>query len=682
MKTKSLSKKIVAFVIISVFTIFFVLMAYVSFIIGEIMRTTTTEQLATLSHLNATAIEKRLDSFLDATTTAAAQLTVVDPRVRGSVAHAFAKTFLNENPYAQSAWVELIEGETYGGLSAGGELAQLFSVPAEYKGFEDIYYLREDGGNIQNETTYDNEYLGYAYFKEAQAQNKPYITKPYRDEFSGDIVFSAICPVQDANGNFLGIVGIDFDETSIGLFDAATSSYESSFSYLVASDGVILGHSIDASLVGKNEDSLENQKGKMIMRSAVEIGNSGQEWTSVSGVEKIELEANRNIATSAANVGGLLLQITLAFILYRNLRRYLSPVKNLADNARLLAQGHLDISVDHTSNDELGQLCGDFTSMANALKAYVGDISQVLTGLAAQDLTVSTKVKYAGDFVAIQQSLQSITDRLAMSVAQIAITAQQVTGGTTLMADSAQSLAQTSTQQAASIEELLGQVSKVVDLANTTMDKANATKQMTDGAEASLKAGTEQMEKLLTTIEELNRQSDQISKVIETIDSIAFQTNILALNAAVEAARAGAAGKGFAVVADEVRNLAGKSAEAAKSTATLIQSSIQAIRQSVDMATGTAATLDGVAQSAQATKQNVQLILEGAQEQAQAFGIMQAEVQQLSGAAMNNSATSEESAAIAKELNQQGNDLKNLVDGYKLPQNIQADAQAEPAQKS
>ena len=181
-----------------------------------------------------------------------------------------------------------------------------------------------------------------------------------------------------------------------------------------------------------------------------------------------------------------------------------------------------------------------------------------------------------------------------------------------------------------------------------------------------VETSNQKMTDMQRAMEEITEKSKEISKIIKTIDDIAFQTNILSLNAAIEAARAGEAGKGFAVVADEVGNLAKKSQEAAQNTSILIEETIGAVQKGAKFTEETADALHSVSDS---TNQVNDLILEisrASEEESQGISKISDGIQEISAVVQDNSATAEESAATSGELSTQANFMNELVDKFKL----------------
>lgn len=234
------------------------------------------------------------------------------------------------------------------------------------------------------------------------------------------------------------------------------------------------------------------------------------------------------------------------------------------------------------------------------------------------------------------------------------------------MSTASQALSQGSVEQTGAVEELEGTIRCVTQSVKQTAQNAQRAREQVGGMSRQLAEGNQKMQEMIAAMGEISDSSNEIGKIIKTIEDIAFQTNILALNAAVEAARAGTAGKGFAVVADEVRSLAAKSAEASQSTSALIGRSITAVNQGTQIADATARQLENVVKGAHGIEETINGIAADAQTQAGAVEQIQDQIGQITSVVQSNSATAEESAATSRELSAQANVLKQLVKTFRL----------------
>lgn len=230
----------------------------------------------------------------------------------------------------------------------------------------------------------------------------------------------------------------------------------------------------------------------------------------------------------------------------------------------------------------------------------------------------------------------------------------------------AQPLSQGSVEQASSVEELAATITEISDSAKKTAVAAEEAGRFVEEAGAQLGISVGYVKELNMAMEKISGSSEEISKIIGTIESIAFQTNILALNAAVEAARAGTSGKGFAVVADEVRNLASKSDVAAKATKELIEGSITAVTEGSQVVDKVTESLERTSVIAGNVTAKMEVVVDAVENQTTAIGQVTEGIDQISSVVQTNSATSQESAAASEELSAEANSLKRLVGEFVL----------------
>jgi len=295
------------------------------------------------------------------------------------------------------------------------------------------------------------------------------------------------------------------------------------------------------------------------------------------------------------------------------------------------------------------------------IKEYVEEINDVLSAIAEGNLTSTITREYLGDFDSIKRSVNTIVARLNETVVDISLVADGVSSGSAQLSQSSMDLSEGVSQQMLSMQEMSEGISLIEMGAKGNSDNAQKATDLAQTSRRNAEAGNSEMKNLLGAMERINVSSNEISKIINTIEGIAFQTNLLALNAAVEAARAGEHGRGFSVVAEEVRTLAGRSAEAAKQTANLIQESIENVRDGKKAAIDTAASLEKIVQNILDVSDVINEIYESSAKQTGAIGGINNDLRQISQVVQASASTSEETAAAAEELDSQVAILKNKL---------------------
>lgn len=348
------------------------------------------------------------------------------------------------------------------------------------------------------------------------------------------------------------------------------------------------------------------------------------------------------------------------------------PLGKITQAAQRLQKGELgladgsQVQIGVSSNDEIGLLGELFEDTIGSLRAYIGEISDVLGAIAKGDLTQETQQNYTGDFLAIKKSLDSILGALNHTMGQIAASAGHVSDGSDQVSASAQTLAQGATEQASAVTEISTTISDISAGAKETSAAAAEAGKITNQAGAQLGVSMENVKELSASMERIASDSKQISTIIATIENIAFQINILSLNAAVEAARAGSAGKGFAVVAEEISNLASKSDEAAKATKELIESSAATITEGGKVMNRVSEALERTGELAGNVTVKMERVVDAVEKQTLAMEQVATGVEQISAVVENNSATSQECAAASEELSSQSSMLKELISSFRL----------------
>ena len=380
-------------------------------------------------------------------------------------------------------------------------------------------------------------------------------------------------------------------------------------------------------------------------------------------------EKNENLLMLSLSVLLVLFVLATAACLYYGFsttKSLVTATEQAKDTVLELSKGNLSSRMDYEAKNEFGELASGINFSLGEMSKYIDAIAYGMTQFSAGNFNCSCPLTFIGDFAQIQTNIENFQHKISETLIQIREGALQVHCGASQVSDSSQALAQGATEQASSAEELSA---TIADISSQLKDTAENTERVNDLGQKAGEAVTrskEEMDQMLAAMQEISDKASDIQRIVKTIDDIAFQTNILALNAAVEAARAGAAGKGFAVVADEVRNLANKSAEAAKQTTTLIDSSIQSVEKGTRLAEQTSQVFTDVETYSAEILEVLSKITSAIVDQSSSVSQISVGVDQIASVIHQNSAASEECAAASEELDSQSNLMNTLVQQFRF----------------
>ena len=556
-------------------------------------------------------------------------------------------------------------------------------------GFQRGNIIGVDGISIFDGKDYsDREYVQQA------MQGNVYVSEPLISKITGELSIMVAAPIYSEQGRIAGVVYFVPPETFLNDIVSSIKISENSRAYMINKNGDTIADvtldtiatqnvereaQSDSSLKrlaaihaemrqGKNDfGSFSDETGPWFSAYAPVGGTNG--WSlAVTAMKKDYLTDTYVgiLINVLVIVASILASIAVALKLSSNIS---VPMQACAKRMKLLVEGDLESPVPQASGqDETAELTRSTAEMVTGLNTIINDIGYLLTQMANKnfDIQSSHREAYVGGFQSILLSMRNLKMELSDTMRQIDASATQVSSASDQVSTGAQTLSQGSMMQASSVQELAATINDISDSARKTAAAAEEAGHFVGQAGAHLGTSVEHVKELNTAMEKISGSSQEISKIIATIENIAFQTNILALNAAVEAARAGSAGKGFAVVADEVRNLATKSDEAAKATKELIESSIAAVAEGGEAVALVTEALEQTSQSAGQVTAQMDIVVEAVENQTTSITQVTEGVDQISSVVQTNSATAEESAAASQELSAEAASLKQLVDQFTL----------------
>jgi methyl-accepting chemotaxis protein len=403
------------------------------------------------------------------------------------------------------------------------------------------------------------------------------------------------------------------------------------------------------------------------LNKVVEIAIKLDELTDEASSETVR---NMVVCTVAGFVV-IIVCLVFAFTLTRKtskrvLETILEPLHAIEDVAMELTEGNLHSTLEYHSDDEIGKLAHSMRKSIRILGTYVDDIDRSMKLFSEGNFDVHPEVEWRGDFVGILNSFMAFQASMAGTIKGIQNVSNEVSGAAEQVASSSNDLADGATNQAAVVEELTATVTGVSEQVEKNSQSAKEISVKVDELGNAISESNGKMHEMVDSMHEISEASKEIDKIITTINEIASQTNLLALNASIEAARAGEAGKGFAVVANQVNVLADQSAQAAKESATLIETSVKAVEKGMVIAGQTAAQLEEVAENSKLITTEVTNIAETLETQTTEIKQINEGIEQINDVVQTNSATSEECAAASQEMSSEAESLREMIRKFKV----------------
>ena len=572
--------------------------------------------------------------------------------------------------------------------ASGSDMTLIGNIPNEVRmkkveqlakqyGFTSGNLLDKKGVSIKDGTDFsDRDYV------KAALNGKTNISDVTLSKYTNTYGISIAAPLI-SSGRIIGVVYYRADVDFMNDIVKHISVGQGSYAYILDENNNVIAH--------KNEKYIMNDKYKEMIPKDIKNCISSQNGSMtcsyggdkyICGYSKIDKMANWRVVIASpesaydsdilrfvkklviSDIIALIAAIIVALIIARVISRPIVRVKNLLS---ALAQGDLSVQLNDTKNkDELGILQNSAVSLNRMLSDMLTQSGDVLSKMAAYDLTSEDMREYPGKFNELAASINSIKAILSNMILNIQNSSVNVDGGSKQLAEAASMLSEGTMAQASSLQKLVTDLENVAQNINANSDKTIFVNESLGNLDSEIKDGNQKMQELSNVVRTVEEMSEDIKKIVNTIDGIAFQTNILALNASVEAARAGESGRGFAVVAQEIGTLATKSSDASKKTAELIEKCIKGIESAKEYADITSDSLAKIVSDSNNIANAFDEMSKANEIQAKNANDIRNEIENISQVVQSNTATAQQTAASTEVLSEQAAALKDMTGRFKV----------------
>jgi methyl-accepting chemotaxis protein len=365
----------------------------------------------------------------------------------------------------------------------------------------------------------------------------------------------------------------------------------------------------------------------------------------------------------AISILSIIFSMYISKIISKSITEPLTEIEKCAEE---LSNGNLHTNLEVHSNDELGNLAHSLRKAVKTLSSYIDDISHSMGEFAKGNFDVQPESEWKGDFEEILDSFMMFEQNMAETVKGLQKVATQVETGAEQVSATSMELAQGATDQASVMQEFTATIETVSEQVSSNAKYAQNISKQVEAVGGEITITTEKMDDMVDAMSEIEKSSQQIRKIIDTINDVATQTNLLALNASIEAARAGESGRGFAVVANQVTALAAQTASAAKESTELIENSITEVTRGMRITEEIAKQQSSVAENTKNIVEDVNKVAETLGAHKDAFVQLNEGVNQINDVVQTNSATSQQCAANSQEMNSQAENLGVLISRFKV----------------